>query len=484
MNDPANPRHSPRLTGRFAQLFFALLCVIGSGCMHPQPIRHGEKPGQKIEESATTAKADQQEAPVPLPDNAVGRSAEAFVEFLKKADESAVEAFVSTHFEAEFRDHAPMNIHTLVLASVWKKHPEPVLRQVFIRTDFSAELYLQSSVDKSWTQITLQVESKSPHRINSLRARSIDGPPDPALWEIDPEALTDEQRRKIVAQIVAIMRKRYVDPEVGISAGRYVEEAIEKGEYDNILKLEIFAERLTEDLRHVTKDRHVRVHPEGTPSSALAPAPPPTGLNGLEEATALSGNIGYINLRLFLMARKTIASAMKTIENTDAIIFDVRKSPGGVPQSVQYWCSYLFDTKTHLNSLYWREGDRTEEFWTLDEIDGKKRPHVPVFVLTSESTFSGAEEFAYNLQTRERATIVGQSTGGGANPAPKFSISPHLTIRVSTGKAINPVTQTNWEGVGVKPDVEVAAERALEKALTLAKRAAKKYRESKRHQSD
>ncbi|MDJ0764442.1 MAG: S41 family peptidase [Myxococcota bacterium] len=128
--------------------------------------------------------------------------------------------------------------------------------------------------------------------------------------------------------------------------------------------------------------------------------------------------------------------------------------------------------------MYWRAGDRTEEFWTLDEIDGKKRPDVPVFVLTSDRTFSGAEEFTYNLQTRKRATIVGETTGGGANPGEVFDISPHLGIFVSTGKAINPVTKTNWEGIGVKPDVEVDAEHALEKATALAKRAARKYRKS------
>jgi C-terminal processing protease CtpA/Prc len=142
-------------------------------------------------------------------------------------------------------------------------------------------------------------------------------------------------------------------------------------------------------------------------------------------------------------------------------------------------CSYLFDTKTHLNSLYRRQGDRTTEFWTLDEVDGKKRPNVPVFVLTSERTFSGGEGFAYNLQALKRATVVGEITGGGAHPGSDFDITSQLHIFVPTGKAINPVTKTNWEGVGVKPDVEVEAERALEKATALAKRAARKYRKSK-----
>src|SRR5262249_28364706 len=32
----------------------------------------------------------------------------------------------------------------------------------------------------------------------------------------------------------------------------------------------------------------------------------------------------------------------------------------------------------------------------------------------------------------------------------------------------NPITKTNWEGTGVKPDVQVAAEQALDKAQELA----------------
>ena len=143
---------------------------------------------------------------------------------------------------------------------------------------------------------------------------------------------------------------------------------------------------------------------------------------------------------------------------------------------VQYLCSYFFDERVHLNSLYWRQGDRTQEFWTLDEVGGKKLPDVPLFVLTSSRTFSGAEEFSYNMQTRKRATLVGETTGGGANPGGGFSINPDLTVFIPTGAAVNPVTGTNWEGVGVIPEVKTSADDALDKALELAKVEAEKYK--------
>ncbi len=135
---------------------------------------------------------------------------------------------------------------------------------------------------------------------------------------------------------------------------------------------------------------------------------------------------------------------------------------------VQYLCSYFFDQKIHLNSIYSRLNNSTREFWTID-VNGEKRPAIPLFVLTSSRTFSGAEEFSYNMQTQKRATIIGETTGGGANPGGYFPVNNELSIFIPTGKAINPVTNTNWEGVGVKPDIAVPVNDALNKAIELAK---------------
>jgi hypothetical protein len=143
---------------------------------------------------------------------------------------------------------------------------------------------------------------------------------------------------------------------------------------------------------------------------------------------------------------------------------------------VQYLCSYFFDKKVHLNSLYFRAGNRTIDFWTLDEVNGQKMPDVPLFVLTSERTFSGAEEFSYNMQTQKRATLIGQTTGGGANPGGTRRINEKLEVFIPTGKAINPITKTNWEGVGVIPEVKTSPDETFSKAHELAKAAAEKYR--------
>jgi C-terminal processing protease CtpA/Prc len=132
-------------------------------------------------------------------------------------------------------------------------------------------------------------------------------------------------------------------------------------------------------------------------------------------------------------------------------------------------CSYLFGPEpVHLNDLYWREGNRTDEFWTRKELSGKRYLNKDVYVLTSKRTFSGAEEFTYNLKNLKRATIIGETTGGGAHPGGGFRINEHFGVFVPTGRAISPITKTNWEGTGVTPDISVPAEQAFHVARLMA----------------
>src|SRR5262249_35243689 len=141
---------------------------------------------------------------------------------------------------------------------------------------------------------------------------------------------------------------------------------------------------------------------------------------------------------------------------------------GGEPEMVALLCSYLFDKRTHLNDIYWRPTDKTTEFWTRDSVAGKRYGAKDVYVLTSRRTFSGAEEFTYNLKNLKRATIVGETTRGGAHPVEFRRINDHFGIGVPAGRAINPITRTNWEGTGVSPDVDVPAAHALKTAQLMA----------------
>jgi hypothetical protein len=170
---------------------------------------------------------------------------------------------------------------------------------------------------------------------------------------------------------------------------------------------------------------------------------------------------------------------MKLLSLSDAVIIDLTHNGGGDPSMVQYLCSYFFDKKLHLNSLYYREGDRTEEYWTLEKVEGKKLVDIPLFIMISEETFSGAEEFSYNMQQLKRATLIGQTSAGGANPGETRGINNDLSVFIPTGTAINPITNTNWEGIGVQPEIHTKKEETLEQAHILAQTAADLLRKNK-----
>jgi C-terminal processing protease CtpA/Prc len=186
----------------------------------------------------------------------------------------------------------------------------------------------------------------------------------------------------------------------------------------------------------------------------------------------LPGNVGHIEVTAVDEAEYTaevVAAAMGLVANTSALILDLRRNTGGAPSGVAFWCRYFFPPEpVHLNDVYCRAGDQTQQYWTLPHLPGRRYLERPVYVLTSGRTFSGAEELAYNLKTLERATLVGERTRGGANPVEAYQLSPFFEVRVPTCRAINPITGTNWEGVGVEPRVGVPAAEALGTAHALA----------------
>jgi tetratricopeptide (TPR) repeat protein len=295
-----------------------------------------------------------------------------------------------------------------------------------------------------------------------------------------------DERQEVVERIAKLLEERYVFPEIGVETGRHLTSELKRGTFDRITDPKELAEKLTETVQSVSKDKHMRVvvkPPTAVSEDLVDPIAQyhrqrkqMESINyGFQKLERLPGNVGYLDLRGFIplaIGRETAISAMRFLAGSDAVIIDLRQNGGGNPDMVRFLCSYFFEKPTHINSLYWREGDRTEEFWTTADVPGPRLTDVPVFVLTSNYTFSGAEEFSYNMQTQKRATLVGETTGGGANPGGVAPANERFGIFVPTGRAINPVTKTNWEGVGVKPEIAVAADRALDTALALARTAA------------
>jgi C-terminal processing protease CtpA/Prc len=160
---------------------------------------------------------------------------------------------------------------------------------------------------------------------------------------------------------------------------------------------------------------------------------------------------------------------MELVTHTDALIIDLRRNRGGDPDGVQLWNSYLFpDGSTHLNDVYDAQTRQTRQYWTLPSVPGPRYLDRPVYVLTSSATFSAGEEFAYNLRALGRATLIGEVTRGGAHPTEVFALSATVEVTVPIARSINPVTGTNWEGVGVAPHVATTAQAAFDVAYRTA----------------
>ncbi len=289
------------------------------------------------------------------------------------------------------------------------------------------------------------------------------------------QALDDEARTAVIDALISELERAYVFPETATRMSADLRARLGRGEYASLTDAAAFAARLTEDLQAISRDRHLRVRPQPEQAGPAGgvPAEPPASPFG--RAERMEGDIAYIEIVTFGMpagrAREAVRDVMDAAADAHALIVDLRRNGGGNPGLVALISSYLFGSEpVHLNSLYWRPRDTTDDFFTDPGVEGRKfGPEKPVWVLTSARTFSAAEEFTYNLQTRGRATIVGETTGGGAHPGGVVRLPHGLSVFVPSGRAINPITKTNWEGTGVTPDVAVAAEDALETALRLAR---------------
>jgi hypothetical protein len=297
-------------------------------------------------------------------------------------------------------------------------------------------------------------------------------PPGSTIMGFTIDAAT---RKRVIDSALARLNDLYVFPEIAKRMTQAVRRSEKKGEYAALTDGDAFANLLTAHLQAVSRDKHLRVTftPVRLPERLSEPNADEVARNrnqleqsncGFEKLERLKGNIGYLKFNMFAdpdVCGATAIAAMNFLANSTAMIFDLRDNGGGDPKMIALISTYLFAAPTHLNDIWERKGDSTQQFWTLPYVPGKRFVDGPVYVLTSPRTFSGAEEFSYNLKVLERATIVGERTGGGAHPTRGERIDDRFTIGVPFARAINPLTKTNWEGTGVEPDVSVSSADAL-----------------------
>ncbi len=290
-------------------------------------------------------------------------------------------------------------------------------------------------------------------------------------------------RERVIGDVDTALREYYVHPTVAQGMIDALATHQRAGDYNTITDGDLFATRLQADMRAVSHDGHLhmefspynRPNEEG-PSPAERERFQQAMLHdncAFDKAEILPGNIGYLKFNAFQpvdFCKPTVIAAMGFVAHADALIVDLRENGGGDPAMVSFIASYLFSKPTHLNDLYNRHENHTQEYWTAADVPGTRLDKQPVYVLTSHGTFSGAEEFSYDMKTQKRATIVGETTGGGAHPVSGHLIAEYFDLGVPFADAINPITKTSWEGTGVEPDVKVPASEALATAEKLAER--------------
>ena len=341
------------------------------------------------------------------------------------------------------------------------------------------EFFLKARTDGQRFLARLSVAASDPPSVTSMYFATLPPGDAPIIrFAIDPQT-----RDRVIEQTIAKLQELYVLPDTAKRLTDFLRLHLKHHDYNLATEGDVLAFALTAQMRELSRDRHLAVHfsPARLPEDLTA-VDPERQLAArrrncwFDKVEMLPGSVGYVKLDAFERVEDcgpTAAASMALVADSEALIFDLRDNGGGDPRMVAFLCSYLFTAPTHLNDVFDRSSNSTRQSWTLADIPGKRFPAVPVYVLTSTRTFSGAEEFSYSLQALKRATIVGEVTGGGAHLVRPERLDDRFFIDMPFARAVNPITNADWEGRGVQPDVAVDAEEALATAQKLARQKAK-----------
>jgi len=304
------------------------------------------------------------------------------------------------------------------------------------------------------------------------------------------EKITTKSLHKLIQKMTDLIDEYYPFPEKAQKMIAHIQKKLSLGEYDNVEDASKLAQTLTRELQGISEDYHITVifSPKDAAQISENQKLDPLDENyesnwwqwvhsdnfGIPKIEYLIGNIGYIDIRYFApvnLAGDVAIAAMNFLARCDALIFDLRQCGGGDPFMTQLLQSYLYDKNKKpklLLTKYHHAKNEVQQKWTYPYIPGKRLPEVPVYILTSSRTFSGGEDMAYSLKHHGRATIIGEITGGGAHPVTELLPGEGYILILPEGYPTHPVTNSNWEGSGVQPHIEISSENALETAHRLA----------------
>lgn len=282
-------------------------------------------------------------------------------------------------------------------------------------------------------------------------------------------------RAQAIDTLATRMNEYYVFPEKARQIDALLRQRHRAGAYDTAASGAQLARMLSADMASVAHDLHLTV---AFSAEALPPAARPPAFmrgidaisrqfapSGVDKAEILAANIGYLKMTGFTdadLAAPKYGVTMDKLAGTQALVIDLRGNRGGSPDAVGLLISYFVDQRTRLNDQYVRETGVTQQMWTRGTLEGKRygaRKHVAILI--DARTCSAGEDFAYTMQALGRATLVGERSCGAAHPTETFRLTDHFRAAIPIARSISPITGTNWEGVGVIPDIAAAPAGAL-----------------------
>lgn len=293
--------------------------------------------------------------------------------------------------------------------------------------------------------------------------------------------LTSAVRNEVVNAISKRLNDHYVYADTAAKMSAYITQKLKEGKYNSITGPVVFAEQLLADLRSVYADGHLLIRYDSRPENLAVMI---SGQNnnedpnraikeanfGFQKVEVLPGNIGYISMLSFrsdpVYGMETMKSSLRFVQYTNAIIIDLRSNGGGSQETATMLMGFFFDKKILVERFYNRYTKESTEYWTKPDSSFRDFWTKPIYILTSHKSFSAAEMFTYDMKTLKRATIVGETTGGGAHGQFEADVTNGFMMQVPYWTSINPVTKTNWEKVGVEPDLKTSENDALEAAET------------------
>lgn len=300
----------------------------------------------------------------------------------------------------------------------------------------------------------------------------------------DPGAKMNPKEIKLLIDSLSnAINRWYIYPDKAALMVNAIKAQFKAGAYNKAKDRIELSMMLDNDIRSAHKDDHFRVRYspqmakdiETVITDSIRVQQYRLSLKSMQEknfffvkAEILPGNIGYLRWDGFTgmedAAAPVFKNAFRLMEHTKALIIDMRYNGGGSPDMVLHTQNYFFDKKVPMNHIVTRQ-DTDMRYTDPSKTEFKLK--MPVYILTARRTFSGAEDFTYGMKYGNRATVVGDTTGGGAHPTNMFSVGQGFIAGIPFGRSYHEITKTDWEGTGIRPDVPVSSDDALYEAQAL-----------------